>query len=245
MKNYSAAIAVGIAVAIFVIVNAILVATGTIDVSGENFWTGFGIMVGAGLTLAMYSFLYKDNPVFKFAEHLYIGVSVGYILIVTIYDTLMPNLFTPLFNPGPEKDAKLILIIPFALGVLMFARFVPKYAWLFRWSIAFLVGFGAGVAIPNIIKANILVQAQSSMVTVTAWWPTTCAVVALIGVVTVLLYFFFSLEHKGPIGKISKVGVLFLMISFGASFAYTVMARISLLIGRVNFLLKDWLHIID
>jgi len=245
MEKYSTAIVVGIVVAVFIIVNVILLATGTIDVSEGNFWTGFGIIVGAGLTLAMYSFLYKDNPVFKFAEHLYIGISVGYFIVMTIYDTLMPNLFTPLFNPGPDKAPKLILIIPFALGILMFSRFTPKYAWLFRWSIAFIVGFGAGVAIPNIIKANILVQAQSSMVMVTDWWSTTCAIIALIGVITVLLYFFFSLEHSGAVGKISRVGVLFLMISFGASFAYTVMARISLLIGRINFLLKDWLHVID
>jgi hypothetical protein len=126
----------------------------------------------------------------------------------------------------------------------MFSRFTPKQAWLSRWSIAFIVGYGAGTAIPNIIKANILMQAKSSMVQVTDWAQTTCMIIALIGVITVLLYFFFSLEHKGVVGKISRVGVIFLMISFGASFAYTVMARISLLIGRVNFLLKDWLHVI-
>ena len=241
MKGYTTAIVVGVAVAIFVVINVVLIATGYNNISGGNFWAGFGIIVGAGLTLAMYSFLYKDNPVFKFAEHLYIGVSVGYFIITTLYDTLMPNLFKPLFSSEP----KLILIIPFALGILMFSRFIPKYAWLFRWAIAFIVGFGSGVAIPNIIKANILVQAQSAMPAVSTWWPTTCAIIALIGVVTVLLYFFFSLEHTGAIGKVSRVGILFLMISFGASFAYTVMARISLLIGRVNFLLKDWLHIID
>jgi hypothetical protein len=241
MERNRSAIAVLLALVLFLVVNDILVFSHRLHVSGDAFWSGLGIMVGAGLTLAMYSFLYKDNPVFKFAEHLYIGVSVGYFIILAIYDTLMPNLFNPLFS----KDPKLILIIPFALGILMFSRFTPKYAWLSRWSIAFIVGYGSGVAVPNIIKANILVQAQSSMVTVTDGWSTTCAIIALVGVVTVLLYFFFSLEHKGTVGRISRIGVLFLMISFGASFAYTVMARISLLIGRVNFLLKDWLHVVE
>jgi hypothetical protein len=245
MQKNRTAIAALVALILFLVVNDIQIFRHKLHVSQDSFWTGLGIMVGAGLTLAMYSFLYKDNPVFKFAEHLYIGVSVGYFIVVTIYDTLMPKLFNPLFNPGPDKGPKYILIIPFVLGVLMFSRFVPKYAWLFRWSIAFIVGFGAGVAIPNMIKANILVQAQSSMVTVTDGWATTCAIIALVGVVTVLLYFFFSLEHKGTVGRISRIGVLFLMISFGASFAYTVMGRISLLIGRVNFLLKDWLHIVE
>ena len=60
-----------------------------------------------------------------------------------------------------------------------------------------------------------------------------------------LIYFFFSLEHKGVIGGISKIGVWFLMIAFGASFGFTVMARMSLLIGRIQFLIRDWLGIIQ
>jgi hypothetical protein len=34
------------------------------------------------------------------------------------------------------------------------------------------------------------------------------------------------------------------MVTFGASFGYTVMARISLLTGRVQYLLRDWLGLI-
>jgi hypothetical protein len=244
MEKNRTAIAVLTALIVFLIVNDILIFAGKIDVSEGKFWAGLGIMVAAGLTIAMYSFLYKDNPVFKFVEHLYIGVSVGYWLILTIYDTLLPNLFKPLFSAQP----KLILIIPLLLGVLMLSRFIPKYAWLARWPIAFIVGYGAGIAIPTFIKANILVQAQSAMVVPgpeDSWWLVVSAVIALVGVVAVLIYFFFSLEHKGTIGRISRVGVLFLMISFGASFGLTVMARISLLIGRMNFLLKEWLHVID
>jgi hypothetical protein len=67
----------------------------------------------------------------------------------------------------------------------------------------------------------------------------------LLGVVSVLIYFFFSLEHKGVIGGVSKIGVWFLMIAFGASFGFTVMARMSLLIGRIQFLIRDWLGIIQ
>ena len=69
------------------------------------------------------------------------------------------------------------------------------------------------------------------------------AVLAMIGTFTVLFYFFFSVEHKKVGGVISKIGIWFLMVSFGASFGYTVMGRLSLLIGRVQFLLHDWLQI--
>jgi hypothetical protein len=65
--------------------------------------------------------------------------------------------------------------------------------------------------------------------------------VILLAVFTVLIFFFFSLEHKKFVGGISRVGLFFIMISFGASFGYTVMARISLLIGRFQFLIYDWI----
>jgi hypothetical protein len=66
----------------------------------------------------------------------------------------------------------------------------------------------------------------------------------VLGVATVLCYFFFSAEHKGALGAASKVGIVFLMVAFGASFGYTVMARESLVIGRIQFLLGDWLGVL-
>jgi hypothetical protein len=68
--------------------------------------------------------------------------------------------------------------------------------------------------------------------------------VVIVGVITGIIYFFFSKEHKGVFGGLARIGVWFLMIAFGASFGYTVMARISLLIGRMYFLLHNWLHLI-
>jgi hypothetical protein len=76
---------------------------------------------------------------------------------------------------------------------------------------------------------------------ITATWEGLDLLIILVGVVTVLVYFFFSVEHTGPVGVASKIGIWFLMISFGASFGYTIMARLSLLIGRVGFLIEDWL----
>ena len=66
--------------------------------------------------------------------------------------------------------------------------------------------------------------------------------VIILGVFSVLIYFYFSVEHKGVIGKVSRVGIWFLMISFGASFGYTIMARISLLMGRFSFLVNTWIR---
>jgi hypothetical protein len=71
------------------------------------------------------------------------------------------------------------------------------------------------------------------------------AVVLLVGVTTTLIYFYFSAEHKGSLRTISRIGITFLMIGFGATFGYNVMGRISLLIGRFQFLFTDWLGLID
>jgi len=69
-------------------------------------------------------------------------------------------------------------------------------------------------------------------------------IVLMVGVISVMCYFFFSAEHKGALGAVSRLGIIFLMVSFGASFGYTVMARESLLIGRFQFLLGDWLNLL-
>ncbi|MCU0726945.1 MAG: hypothetical protein MUE73_14325 [Planctomycetes bacterium] len=68
--------------------------------------------------------------------------------------------------------------------------------------------------------------------------------ILIVGTFCALMYFFFSVPHTGAVGRVARFGVLFLMIGFGASFGYTVMGRLSLLIGRVLFLLKDWLGLI-
>ena len=64
------------------------------------------------------------------------------------------------------------------------------------------------------------------------------------GVLGGLVYFFFSKEHTGLFGKASRYGIWILMLTFGASFGYTVMGRISLLVGRLTFLFEDWAGII-
>ena len=199
-----------------------------------------GAWVAVGLTLFIYSFLYKDNPFFKLAEHLYVGVSMGYTIVRIYYDTMVKSLFQPMVNEG-----KWWLILPALLGLLMLTRFIPKMTWLSRWSFAFVVGFGSGVVIPRIISSYILQQVQGTLLPLASvgeegfrfGLAQVNTVLILIGVVTVLFYFFFSIEHRGAIRGAARVGIYFLMVSFGAAFGYTVMARMSLLIGRFDDLL--------
>ncbi len=197
--------------------------------------SSMGTWIGALLTLAVFSFLYKENPFFRVAEHLLIGVAAGYALVTYWESTLLPLLFQPLVREG-----RLLLLAPLGLGLLLFLRFVPKWAWLGRISLAFVLGAVSGAAIPAYTQAQIIKQVQSTMLPLNSLGH----VVVVTAVCAVLLYFFFSRKQQGLLGAFSRVGVYFLMVFFGATFGYTVMSRISLLIGRLQYLLGDWLGVL-
>jgi hypothetical protein len=209
---------------------------------------GVGTIIGtwlAGfLTLAILSFLYKDNPFYKLAEHLYVGISAGYWLIYVAFFDVYPMLWQGFQNEtGVERW---ILLVPGAFGVIMLTRWFPRIAWLSRWSIAFTVGVGAGLGITANIQGYVVPQVGATLLPVTGWNLVSLNnIILVVGVVTTLLYFYFSKPHRGVLSWTAKVGIVFIMISFGASFGYTLMARLSLLIGRLNFLLADLLHVID
>jgi|Deesub1362B_J571_1020462.scaffolds.fasta_scaffold00088_20 hypothetical protein len=197
------------------------------------------IWVAAFLTIAIFSFLYKDNPLYRFAEHLFVGVSAGYYVNIYWYNGIYPYVIEPIF-----KGHQFIYIIPFLLGLLYFGILIPKFSYVIRYPIGFLLGAASGLALSPQFKEGILVQVQDTILPHFSFSTGFLnALIIFFGVLTVLIYFFFSLEHKGPLRGSSRIGIIFLMIGFGASFGYTVMARISLLIGRLIFLLKDWLGI--
>jgi len=201
-----------------------------------------GVWVATGLSLFMYSFLYKDNPFFKLGEHIYVGVSVGYGLVITYYEVMVKKLYIPMVQGGNWW-----LILPTFLGLLVLARFIPALAWLSRLSFAFIVGVGSGIAIPRVISSLILQQVQGTLKPLVTTgdggvvWFTFAGLNTLlivVGVVSVLFYCFFSIEHTGVVHKVTRIGIYFLMVSFGAAFGYTVMARMSLLIGRFDELIQ-------
>ncbi len=198
-------------------------------------WETIGIWIAAGLTLCVFSFLYKDNPFYKFAEHLYVGLSVGYTIAQVWHQTVMKLIWSPI-----SENGNYYVLIPAAIGLLMFSRFIPKYRWLIRWPLAFMIGISAGASIPRTMDSMVFKQMQATIQPLSS----INLIIIALGLLFTLLYFFFSVEHKGAVGVASKVGIFFLMISFGAAFGYTVMARISLLIGRTYFLLHDWLNIV-
>src|SRR5262249_56192770 len=62
------------------------------------------IWLAALLTLFVFSFLYRDNPLYKFAEHLFVGVSAGYYIVLNFWTVIVPNLFDPLYRSFTGHD---------------------------------------------------------------------------------------------------------------------------------------------
>ena len=185
--------------------------------------------------IAIFSFIFAENPVYRFFEHLYVGSAAGYAISVNI-KSIYDNAVTPL-----TQDGKFIMIVPIILGILLYARFFKSIAWLSRWSMAFLVGIGTGIAIYGGINSQFVAQIRSSMLPLN----TMNNVIMVLGVLSILFYFFFSMEHRGPIKYVSVFGRWVMMITFGVSFGNVVMGRISLLLGALEDILGKWLGLLS
>jgi hypothetical protein len=195
--------------------------------TGELLWNG----LAAILTLCIFSFLYKDNPFYKFAERLVAGVSAGYWTILLYHTSFTDKVIVPIF-----QQQQFWYVVPSILGLMMWTRFSKKWAWLSRISLAFYIGIATGVTLPVAMYAAVYRQLQASINPLTADWAGINAVLITIGLLCALSYFYFSKEHKGVFGGVSRIGIYTLMIGFGTGFGLTVMGRISLLIDRVLFL---------
>ncbi|MCP3905703.1 MAG: hypothetical protein GY715_18915 [Planctomycetes bacterium] len=223
-----------------------------------------GVWVAALFTLFVLSFVYRDNPFYKVAESIFIGVSAAYWMVVGFWTTVVPNLFGKLFPgmihawamPGlsPEHEPFWWLyFVPLILGGMLLWRLAPAGTWIARWPLAFIIGTTAGIRLVGFIHADFLSQIRNSIIPLLtlddagafSFWGSLRNFFIILGVLSCLVYFFFSFEHKGFVGRTAKLGVWFLMVTFGAAFGYTVMGRIALLAIRLEFLFDDWLWLID
>jgi hypothetical protein len=192
------------------------------------------VWISALLTLAIYSFLYKDNPVYRAAEQILVGLSVGYLVVITVRSTLLPKVFTPASHGDPWG------LVAAAWVLLMWTRIHPRAGWLSRLPLALVVGAGAGLSVPALLKARVL----SQMGAVLSPTLDVNVVVGALGVITTLAYFHFTRPRTGVFQGTARVGTWYLMIFFGATFGFTIMSRVSLLLGRSEFLLGTWLGIL-
>ena len=196
------------------------------------------IWIIAFFTLALFSFLYKDNPFYRLAENIFAGLTTGY-QVSLIWDTvIIQKLWDPMMG------GQWWLFVPGLLGLMMFSRFSPKTSWMSRVPLAVVMGITAGIFLTTQLHGFVLPQMQATMntfVTAKGFADYFLASLIAVGVISTMIYFYFSHEHVGVLGVTAKLGIWFIMISFGAHFGYTVMGRVSLLIGRTQFLIEDWI----
>ena len=211
----------------------------------------FAIWIAAILTLMVYSYLLGDNPLYRLAEHLFVGASIGYAAVVIFHSILRPHLFEPLQRDAAGSWPYLITLL---LGLLLLAKGRSSIAWLGNTSLGCLFGVGSALAIGGALLGSFLPQIQASWVSlspataggVEAALDNLCIAVGTIGTLT---YFYFTMGSGKRTGNRfvrfwGVIGKWVILITFGAIFGNRIMSYVSLLIGRIQFLLSDWLGLI-
>ncbi len=205
----------------------------------SDVWT----WVAAALIIGVYSVLFKDNPIYRILECVFVGMMVGYEIVVNWFNFMLPTLAT---RVGVEKE--FLLLIPLLTAGLMYFRYSRRYAWIARYSMGFLMGIGAAYVLTKDLKPFFLMQARATMLPL--WVPhdlpaTINNWVIVFGVMSVLIYFFFTVEKKGAIRLFGMAGRYVLMVAFGAAFGNTVMGRVTVTLQQFQFLLSDWLGLVS
>lgn len=191
------------------------------------------LWVAAFFTISLYTVAFKDNPVYRFSESVYIGVAAGYMVTANWFNWIKPNL--ELIGKG-----RYLLIVPFILGLLIYTRYIKSISWMSRIAIAFNLGVGSGLILSKDFKPLFVTQIISTFRPLNNF----NNILLVLGVITSLVYFLFTIEQKGVIGYGARVGRWVMMLALGAAFGSTVMARVSLFLGRVQFLMTEWLFLV-
>ena len=211
------------------------------------------ILLGVASTLGIYSILYKENKVFRFFEHLYLGLAAGYSISAAWNDILRPQWWTLMMIEGRWW---MLFAIPAAM--MFYMIYSKQNSWMSHLIFGLFLGATAGQtfqafaadyfpkfrtaaskAVMDLPEVN-----QPGAYGLTPFSAALNNVLFMVILASVMTYFFFSFEQKGKvIPSVSKFGRYTLMVAFGALFGSTIMARMSLLIGRMYFLIHDFVQV--
>ncbi len=214
-----------------------------------DFISGF---VGLILTLLVFSYLIGDNPLFRLAIYMFIGVASGYAATVIWHYVLIPKMYAPLGTDNPTK--LLLAIIPFILSVTLLTKLTPRIAWIGNFAMAILAGAGAAIAVGGAMLGTIIPQSLAMMDMfdlrgldgAQIFTRLMQGVFMLAGTVSVLGYFQFS-AGRAPDGTpkrnvvfegVAWVGRIFIAITFGVLFAGVYMAALTAMIERLSFIIN-------
>jgi hypothetical protein len=213
----------------------------------------FGLL----FTLMVFSYLLRDNPLFRIAIFIFVGVSSGYAATVVWHYVLVPKLFAPLLDP----NRLVLLIVPLILCLSLLAKLAPRISWIGNFAMALLVGVGAASALGGAVLGTLIPQASAAMRAfdvrsaagpADALFGLLDGVIMLAGTVFTLAYFHFTAE-RAPDGTarrnrifewIAWAGRIFVAITFGVLFAGVYMAALTAMIERLGFLINFFRQLI-
>ena len=223
-----------------------------------------GTILAALLTIMVLSYLIGDNPLYRIATSIFIGVAAGYAGAAAWHYVLRPSLLEPLSGAvqgiGAEEGrwvVELVLaVIPLVLTGLLMFKSSPVLGRLGNIPIALMTGVGAAVVVGGAVTGTLIPQAEASMVNLSPSYvdPVTGeqgmerminVVILLVGALTTLLYFQFSVGRKNavtgersPVMEIaSRIGSGFIAVTFGVMYAGLLLATTFVLAERVRFLI--------
>ncbi len=195
------------------------------------------------LTLMVFSYLWKDNALFRVAVYLFVGVSAGYVGAVACRQVLLPRLILPLLN------GDFLAVFPLLLGLALLGKLSQRTAALGNPSLALMVGVGAAVAVGGAVLGTLIPQVQATIdnfeldLTRSVSEQILDASTFLIGTVTTLVYFHYGArpgprgpQRSRPVAVLGWVGQVFVAITFGVLFAGVYAAALTALIERLNSL---------
>jgi len=214
-----------------------------------------GMWVAVVLTLFVFSYLLGENAFYRLAEHIFVGVAVGYAMVVAFHTILASKLVTPAVEALSNGDWErlLLLLISLILGLLLLTKPLKSLSWLGSLSVAVLLGVGAALAIGGALLGTLVPQVDATAdVTryVARYGPRLglfSGIVVLVGTIGVLLHFYFGARREGWLAGLRDglvrtwggLGRWFILVAFAAILATTFMSRLSLLVGRIQFLLDS------
>ena len=212
-----------------------------------------GAVVGFVFTLLIFSYILGDNPLFRLAIHIFVGVAAGFTVIITYDSVIKPQLIDPLFFGSLEE--RLLMLIPLLLCILMVTRLSSRLAWLGNPALAYLVGVGGATAVGGAVIGTIFPQVLasinlldlSSLQSENLLRSSLLSVLInggliLLGTLTTLIYFHFGArlstgqtpQRAGVIEVLGTMGQGFIAVTFGLLFAGVYMAALTAFIERVH-----------
>lgn len=229
--------------------------------------TDISIIVAGIATLAIFSFIIKENWFYRIFEHLFVGLAAGWGIVVTVKNFLWPVILSPMlgfdivqYPDGTSSEQYnpyyYLYLLPMAFGLLYYTAYSRKYSWLSKLVIGVSLGASAGLAFQGFFN-QMLPQLESSFKPLIVfsdqavktfssidWFASFSNLLFVFTLLSVMYYFFFTIRSPKGLSKISVSGRYLMMICFGAYFGSTVMARMALLVERLQFLLGPWFNTI-